>query len=80
MTKNTIINADYLVDYLKEYKRKKKLTNRELAFLIGVHESSISRILRNEKGIGSKVIIGIMKNLEDLDLEKLLTISIKGDK
>lgn len=62
------------VAYLIEYKRKNKLTNRALAELVGVHESSISRILRSKNGIGFKFIYGVIQNAHDLDLNLLLKI------
>ena len=37
------------IDYLKQYKKSKNLTNKELAEKIGVHESTISRIFSGKK-------------------------------
>lgn len=62
------------IPYLQEYKKSKKLTNRQLANKIGVHESTMSRILRCEKGIGMKFIVGVIHNASDLDLDKLLKV------
>ncbi|MFD2658612.1 helix-turn-helix domain-containing protein [Gracilibacillus thailandensis] len=31
------------IEYLKNYKKEKGLTNKELAELIGIHESTMSR-------------------------------------
>jgi len=41
------------IDYLNEYLERKKMSNRQFADLIGVHESTISRILRGQKGVGT---------------------------
>ncbi len=65
------------IAYLKAYKHEHNLTNRELAKRIGVHESSISRILRKEKGIGMKFIAGVIYNASELDLDKLLKVNHK---
>lgn len=59
------------VDYLKKYKEEKNLTNRELAKLMGVHESHISRILRKERNCGMKSLVRLME-LKDFDVQKLL--------
>lgn len=59
------------IDYLIEYKETKNLTNKELADLIGVHESTISRILRGKKGIGYKFIVGVL-NQKDIDIKQLI--------
>lgn len=67
------------IEYLKEYKRTKKLTNKQLAEKIGVHESTISRILRGKKGIGHKFIIGALYRLQDIDVSKLF-IQEKNEK
>lgn len=61
------------IDYLKQYKKSKNLTNKELAEKIGVHESTISRIFSGKKGVGyNKFIIGVLYFLEDIDFNKLL--------
>jgi transcriptional regulator with XRE-family HTH domain len=60
------------IDYLKQYKKSKNLTNKELAEKIGVHESTISRIFSGKKGVGYKFIIGVLYFLEDIDFNKLL--------
>ncbi|MED4852177.1 helix-turn-helix domain-containing protein [Caldifermentibacillus hisashii] len=65
------------VDYLKKYKDKKNLTNKELADLIGVHESTISRILNGKKGVGYKFIVGVFYRLDDLDVKKLFVLNDK---
>ncbi|WP_047981728.1 helix-turn-helix domain-containing protein [Ornithinibacillus contaminans] len=62
------------IEYLKAYKKKHSLTNRALAEKVGVHESSVSRVLRNKNGIGFKFISGVVENVEDLDLNKLLKV------
>lgn len=60
------------IEYLLSYKRKRQLSNKELANLIGVHESTISRILKGEKGVGFKFISGVIHHLEDIDLKQLI--------
>lgn len=67
MSRNKIIN----IPYLKKYQQDKKLNNRELAAKIGVHESTISRILSGKKGVGSTFIIGAFCHLEDINLKEL---------
>lgn len=64
---NLVLNVDYLI----QYKKSKCLTNKELADIIGVHESTISRILRKKKGVGRKFIFGILYKLKDIDLTQL---------
>lgn len=67
MEQNKIVN----ISYLKKYQKEKRLNNRELAVKIGVHESTISRILNGKKGVGQKFIIGAFYHLEDIDVKKL---------
>lgn len=67
MVNNTSVN----IEYLKEYQRERKLNNRDLANKIGVHESTVSRILRGKKGIGYKFIIGAVYHLDGIDMNKL---------
>lgn len=66
------------IDYLNEYLERKKMSNRQFADLIGVHESTISRILRGQKGVGSKFIFGIIQHLNDIDLKELLVVDSKN--
>lgn len=73
-----IENLKVNVDYLNQYKQSKNLTNKELANLIGVHESTISRILRGKKGVGYKFIIGALYHLEDIDMRKLFITKKTG--
>lgn len=73
MPKTMKVNLEYLL----QYKKSKNLTNKELADLIGVHESTISRILRGKKGIGSKVIIGFIR-LDDIEINKLFSPNKKA--
>ncbi|MEC1158714.1 hypothetical protein [Cytobacillus horneckiae] len=70
LPKNLPINTKYLNEYMQNH----NLNNRELANKIGMHESSISRILKSEKGVGIKFIVGTIKNLHDLEIERLLNI------
>lgn len=58
------------IEYLKQYKQEKKLTNKQLADMIGIHESTMSRVLRGQKGVGYKFISGAF-HLEDIDFKKL---------
>lgn len=60
------------VEYLKQYKESKNLTNKEFAEKIGVHESTVSRILSGKKGVGYKFIIGVLYFLDDIDFNRLL--------
>ena len=60
------------IEYLKNYKKEKGLTNKELAELIGIHESTMSRVLRGKKGVGYKFIVGALYRLKDIEIEKLL--------
>lgn len=69
-------NMQLNINYLLEYKQSKGLTNKELAEQIGVHESTISRILNGKKGIGYKFIAGAFR-LKDLDFNKLFSDSEK---
>lgn len=66
------------VDYLKEYRDKRNLTNKELADLIGVHESTISRIINGKKGVGYKFIIGVLYCLDDINIRELFLVNNKN--
>ncbi|WP_037563496.1 helix-turn-helix domain-containing protein [Sporolactobacillus terrae] len=64
---NIAVKSQFLRDYLEI----KKISDSQLAELIGVANSTVNRILNGKRNPGSKFISGILMAFPDLKFEQL---------
>lgn len=71
-----MVNADYLKQLMKAH----NYSIGQLSIKSGLSKSQISRILRGERGAGSKTMIKILKAFPEADPNKLFFLPINLQK
>lgn len=59
------------VEYIKKLMCKKNMSERQLAIKSGLSTATISRVLNNKRGAGSRTLAGIRKAFPGESAEKL---------
>ncbi|MDR8391880.1 helix-turn-helix transcriptional regulator [Aliifodinibius sp. S!AR15-10] len=79
MPNKTSHSVNYIGLGIREFRRSKDLTLKDLAEIIDTSAGYISEIERGQKIPGSKLISSLKRNYEGLDLNKLFNIQGKED-
>lgn len=67
MKNHNIVNLTYLKKYMKE----NNISQKSLAKTIGVDYTTVYRVFKGTRGVGSKFIAGLLNGKLDLDKEKI---------